>query len=126
MKFSEILIIEDDKDIRTSMCELLQEEGFTVATASNGQEGIQFLKEQGFFPKIILLDLMMPVMDGETFLREVVGTFENFSVPVIIFSASLQFRDNYLVKGFVKKPLDLEDLIRKINTYVRTDVHASL
>ncbi len=63
-----ILIVEDDFNIRTALEEILEEEGFAVQTADNGAQALQLLRD-GLRPDIVLLDLMMPVMDGATFLE---------------------------------------------------------
>ena len=61
-----ILIVDDDKDVRIALAELLEGEGYTVAGAHNGQEALQLMRG-GLHPAVILLDLMMPVMDGWDF-----------------------------------------------------------
>jgi CheY-like chemotaxis protein len=62
-----ILIIEDEPDLRETLKELFQLEGFKVLTASNGQEGLKALRESGK-PCLIFLDLMMPIMSGWEFI----------------------------------------------------------
>jgi two-component system chemotaxis response regulator CheY len=63
-----ILVVEDEKPLREAFCYLLESEGFTVVPAENGQLGLQKLK--GFSPDIILLDMIMPVLDGMGFLQQ--------------------------------------------------------
>ncbi|SMP79347.1 response regulator [Noviherbaspirillum suwonense] len=65
-----IVVIEDDADLRETMKELLEIEGFTVDTAENGQEGLSLIERSGP-PCLILLDMMMPVMNGWEFLEAV-------------------------------------------------------
>jgi len=64
-----ILVVEDEKPLREAFCYLLESEGFIVMPAENGQIGLQKLKG-GFRPNLILLDMIMPVMDGMAFLRQ--------------------------------------------------------
>lgn len=63
-----ILIIEDEKPLREAFAYLLQSEGYAIALAENGRSGLKQLKE--FRPDLILLDMLMPIMDGMTFLKE--------------------------------------------------------
>ncbi len=64
-----ILVVEDDKDLRDSLCEALELEGYAAVSAENGQAALRHLAT-GAQPCMILLDLMMPVMDGWTFRQE--------------------------------------------------------
>ena len=68
MKRKYLLIVEDDTDLRETLKELLEIEGYTVTMASNGKEALSFLKKTQKFSHLILLDLMMPIMDGASFL----------------------------------------------------------
>ena len=65
-----ILIIEDDRDILEVLKDLLESEGYTVSTAENGKMGIEVLQALNEPPKLILVDLMMPIMDGLQFRQE--------------------------------------------------------
>ena len=59
-----ILVVDDDPDIRDSLREVLEDEGYDVASVGNGREALDYLKQASPRPWVILLDLMMPVMDG--------------------------------------------------------------
>jgi DNA-binding response OmpR family regulator len=78
-----ILIVEDNKTLNEAYSFILKKEGHNVVTAFNGKEGLDTLKR--FKPDIILLDLLMPVMDGLTFLRKYNASTKN-KVDVIILS----------------------------------------
>src|SRR5688500_6835651 len=84
-----ILIIEDDKDIRLSLVELLQAEEHEVFSASNGKEGLECLMSIPP-PCLILLDLFMPEMDGPTFLDVLEREHRDMaaSIPVVVLSAA--------------------------------------
>lgn len=69
MRDAKILVVEDDDDIRDTLKELLEEEGYQVDTAANGEQALRRLRSEA--PQIILLDLMMPVMDGGTALPKI-------------------------------------------------------
>ena len=63
---SKVLLVEDDRDLRDAVAELLRIEGFDPVCAANGKEALDYLQAGGT-PRLILLDLMMPTMDGERF-----------------------------------------------------------
>jgi len=112
MKNTRILIIEDEQDIRSSLQEVLESEGYTIFQASNGREGLELLRSIEP-PHLILLDLMMPVMDGEDFLT----SFQNISayarIPVIMLSATRKPQSPIPVKT-MRKPIDLDELIQLV------------
>jgi DNA-binding response OmpR family regulator len=112
-----VLIVEDDADLREMMAQLLTLEGFAAATASNGREALTYLRTNAA-PDVILLDLMMPVMDGWEFRREQQRDREMAGVPVIILSALDQPRGADLAgDAFLKKPLDFDRLLELIRRY---------
>ncbi len=114
---SKILVVEDDDDIRDSLRELLEEEGYRVDTAANGQQALIKLRDEEL-PQLILLDLMMPVMDGWQFQRELraVPTFE--SIPIIVISASKFSREPLNAAAFIPKPLDAGVLLETIESFL--------
>jgi CheY-like chemotaxis protein len=115
-----ILLIEDDTDVTDALGEVLRDEGYLVATASNGLEAIEYLRSHGL-PSVILLDLMMPVMDGYQF-RELQRSEPGLGeIPVICISAGAMDErlDKMQVQGAFKKPLDLQSLLNAIERYSR-------
>src|SRR5262245_46695358 len=82
-----ILLVEDDTDIREALSYLLADQGYDVACAEDGQEALSYL-HSGHKPAIILLDLMMPRMDGYQFRAAQRSEPEIASIPVILFSAA--------------------------------------
>ena len=108
-----VFLIEDDPDIRDALAQLLTLEGFTVTSAENGEEGIRQLSASHPRPDLILLDLMMPVMDGYEFLQERRKRPEIQKIPVVILTANQTSDSSRLidVQGFLRKPLDVEKLI---------------
>ncbi len=112
-----VLIVEDDADLREMMAQLLTLEGFNAATVSNGREALAYLQSNAA-PDVILLDLMMPVMDGWEFRREQQRHREMADVPVIILSALDQARaTDVTADAFLKKPLDFDRLLELIRRY---------
>lgn len=110
-----ILVIEDDPLIRSGLCHFLEDEGFEVHSAKNGKEGLDILRQQHF--SLILLDLQMPVMSGEEFLFALKKEREQgiCSVPVLVLTARVEGIQNDDIAGFIRKPLDLDDLLEKIH-----------
>lgn len=112
-----ILLIEDDRDILEVLKDLLESEGYQVTAVENGQEAFNFLNFASELPDLILVDLMMPVMDGFRF-RELQRTHERFKrIPVVVMSADGQIepkKERLGVDAFLKKPLDLELFLNTI------------
>jgi len=101
------------------MAQLLTLEGFVATTVSNGREALDYLR-QGDRPDIILLDLMMPVMDGWEFRRKQQSDPALAAVPVVVLSA-LDHRRAADVDAvaFLKKPLDFDRLLELVRQYCR-------
>lgn len=78
-----VLVVDDDPDIRACVAAILEEEGYEIIEASDGREALARLDDR---PDLILLDLMMPVLDGQGFLRERPAGYAN--IPVVVFTAS--------------------------------------
>lgn len=114
------MVVDDDNDIRVTLAELLELEGFDVLTASNGEEALKAIRASRTAKAIdlVLLDLMMPVMNGREFLTIHSADPELNRLPVILLSAGT--RPNDLPKGltFLKKPLDAEVLLNVIKEHL--------
>jgi CheY-like chemotaxis protein len=116
-KCKRVLIIEDDLDIRDVLTQVLEYEGYEVSTAGNGREAIEYLQSNPK-PGLILLDLMMPVMDGWQFRAEQQKHDEWASIPVVILSAdgnAYQKASTVRAAGFLKKPVELETLLDTVS-----------
>ena len=108
-----ILIVEDDPDILSSLAEVIREEGYDVETAANGYQALARL-EAGM-PDLIFLDLMMPLMDGWKFMETARLRFPEMVARVVLLSAVHSLSDEALKLGvceFLTKPFDLEDVTR--------------
>ena len=113
-----VLIVEDDEDLRDMMAQMLTIEGFRTATASNGREALDYLQTEK--PNVILLDLMMPVMDGWEFRRQQKADPELAPVPVIVLSALDPARAATVdAAAFLKKPLDFDRLLALVRQHCR-------
>jgi CheY-like chemotaxis protein len=83
-----VLVVDDDPDIRDSLREVLEDEGYEVSCVGNGREALDHLRAASPRPCVILLDLMMPVMDGRTFRAEQHHCGVAVDVPLVILSAA--------------------------------------
>ncbi|HXU83008.1 MAG TPA: response regulator [Polyangia bacterium] len=109
-----ILVVDDDADIREVLTEVLIESGHDVKTASNGLEALGILRN-GWLPCMVLLDLMMPVMDGYGFLAERKHDPALCSVPIMVITAGRQVDlDRLEGATLVGKPIRLPALMSLI------------
>jgi CheY-like chemotaxis protein len=114
-----VLIVEDDEDLREMMAQMLTIEGFDAATVANGREALDYLHSMEN-PHVILLDLMMPVMDGWEFRRQQKADPALAPVPVIVLSALDPARTaNVDAAAFLKKPLDFDRLLELVRDHCR-------
>jgi CheY-like chemotaxis protein len=82
-----VLVIDDDGDLREALIGLLEDEGFEVVGAKNGLDALNFLADSPRAPALILLDLMMPILDGWTFCKVRQGVSTLMEIPVVVISA---------------------------------------
>ena len=111
---TDILIVEDNKEISELLADFLKKEGFTVSVASTGEEALTKFGKYG--AKIVLLDIMLPGMDGYAVCSEI---RTNSNVPIFILSAKTDKNDklNGIILGaddYIEKPYDIDLLIAKI------------
>jgi CheY-like chemotaxis protein len=113
-----ILIVDDDIDIRELLTELLEIRGFDVITAGNGREAIDLVRRMTNPPSVILLDLMMPIMDGYGFLEERKKDDTLASIPVAIITAGYGLDRDQLrsAAAIVRKPIDPMKLVNVIDS----------
>ncbi len=111
-----ILVVDDDPDIRESLREVLEDEGHATVTVTNGREALDYLRS-GKRPCVILLDLMMPVMDGWQFRREQKQDPSIADIPLIVITATGKRPVLIDADELVMKPLDLTRLFEAIERY---------
>jgi two-component system chemotaxis response regulator CheY len=109
MTKARITVIEDDADLREAICLMLQYEGYEAAGFSNAREAIRRL-EEGHPSDLILLDLMMPVMNGWEFCDYRAATTALAQVPVIVITARRSVTPPPGVSGMLLKPFDADEL----------------
>lgn len=117
-----VLIVEDDEDLRDNLALLLDLRGYNVETARHGQDALDKIDDIGP-PCLVVLDLMMPVMDGWEFRRAMEKDPKLSGIPVVLLSA-----DNALaqkacamhVQGYLTKPFELDQLLTTVERYAET------
>jgi CheY-like chemotaxis protein len=115
MKARPLLVVDDDADLREAITEVLRDAGYEVIVATNGRHALQVLAQSDPLPRLVLLDMMMPVLDGAGFLAEVRGHAQWGLIPVLVFSASARPNLKELgAAGWVRKPVDLEALLEVV------------
>ena len=115
-----IMIVEDDRDIRFLLAEVLQDEGYAVQTAEHGRAALNALIAAPRPPCLIITDLMMPVMDGWTFCRERTAIPALADVPVVVISAIANLPATMPALGVIaafSKPLDLRALLTIVTNH---------
>lgn len=109
-----VFIVEDDLDTREMLEKFLELEGYHVETAANGRQALDRL-DHGLKACVIVLDLMMPVMDGWQFRLEQRRRRDLASIPVIVVSASGKERLRRIeADSYLSKPVDLDELLERI------------
>ena len=123
MQKKRLLVIEDNEIERKMLCEILRKE-YQVIEASNGLEALKMLKEKLVEPRLILLDIRMPVMDGHAFLKELNKDAQLSAIPVIILTASDCEEDESLAwesgaADFISKPYRPSVILRRVSSLLR-------
>ena len=112
-----ILIIDDEEDIQKLLKIRLEQDSFTVITAGDGASGAKIAEQE--IPDLILLDIMMPNVDGYSCLKEIRKNQKTKNIPVIMLSGKEEekVRDLFAfqkINGYVEKPFELDNLVAKI------------
>jgi two-component system, chemotaxis family, chemotaxis protein CheY len=119
-----VLIVEDDADIRGAIAEVLTDGNYRALEASNGADALDELRAAAPHPCVILLDVMMPVMDGKEF-RSVQRDDEALrEIPVVVLSAHADatvLAEQMEAAGFLKKPVDLVTLLQTVEQFCARD-----
>jgi CheY-like chemotaxis protein len=117
MSFPTVFIIEDDVDTRDMLAKFLELEGYKVEMASNGRQALD-LFSNGANASVIVLDLMMPVMDGWEFRRRQVEDARLKSIPTIVVSAAGRDRLAQIsADAYLSKPVDMDELLQRVSQF---------
>ncbi len=110
-----LMVVEDDVELRETLCDLLSDEGYRTVSRSNGLEALEYLRSGDEKPALILLDLMMPGMNGWEFRRHQLGDPGLAAIPVIVLTAGRRIDSEQLESATVlQKPLDLNTLLSEV------------
>lgn len=113
-----LLIIEDNKDIQNVLKTALEIEGYLIFTANNGKEGLEQLSKMPI-PCMVLLDLMMPIMNGWEFADEISRDIIYSSIPIVVVSAFNDKNFNTEKNNYIQKPIDLDALLKTISKHCK-------
>lgn len=114
-----ILVVDDDSDLRETLGELLTEEGYEPRLFENGRTALESLRD-GVRPSLILLDLMMPEMNGWQFREEQLKDEELRDIPVVVMTASRGFaKDAIPAQEILYKPVGLGEIIEAVERNAR-------
>ena len=117
-----VLIVEDEKDIVKMLDYNLRKEGFRIFSANNGEDGLDMARREN--PDLILLDLMLPEMDGLDVCKAVKNDAKTTHIPIIILTAKAQESDKVVglelgADDYVTKPFSPRELIARIKAVLR-------
>ena len=112
-----VLVIDDDPDIRAELAVALAERGWQVVCAEDGSQALDYLRSGAVLPSVILLDLMMPVMDGHQFREHQTGDPALAGIPVVVVTAGRDLPAAEL--PVVTKPVRLETITRVMEAQLR-------
>jgi CheY-like chemotaxis protein len=126
MSSTSILVVDDDSAILELIAQVLIDEGYSVITAGDGRTAVALARTR--LPRLILLDLMMPEMNG----WQVIAALKSFNltraIPVILLSARRDLAETASALGanaYLEKPFDLDDLVQHVQSYAVRDQHYS-
>jgi DNA-binding response OmpR family regulator len=110
-----ILVVDDEEQLTLAIKIRLQSKGYQVSTAKDGREALELATRER--PDLVILDILMPVMDGYSCMRELNTKFGRGKLPVVILTARERMKDLFELEGiedYVVKPFDHEDLLVRI------------
>jgi CheY-like chemotaxis protein len=117
------MIVDDDHDVREALREVLQDHGYEVVEAGNGQDALVMLRGEGPRPCLILLDIMMPVMDGWQFRAAQRDDPSLSAIPVVVLTAHGANGETgeMTPTAYLKKPIQLPPLLATVARYCAPD-----
>jgi CheY-like chemotaxis protein len=116
-----VLVVDDDRDIRETLREVLTDAGYEVVAAENGRAALEQLRA-GCRPALILLDLMMPVMDGLAFRAEQLADAALETIPVVLITAGGRpVADGLTPTTVLHKPLRMRTVLAAVHQHLRAD-----
>lgn len=109
-----ILVVDDDRDFREALSEVLQEAGYPVQQAENGEVALSRVADEA--PGIVLLDLKMPVLDGWGVMERMRGDARSAGVPILILSAyGFEWESELLgAQGYIPKSVGMDEILERV------------
>ena len=120
----EILVVDDDTAILDLIAQVFTDEGYQTITATDGRAAVALARDR--LPRLILLDLMMPEMNGWQVIAELGTRDPTRAIPVILLSARRDLAETAAdlgVASYLEKPFGLDDLVSRVQQYVHPDKH---
>ena len=118
-----VLVVEDDTDCREAFADVLYEAGYVVLMAREGLTALELLQASAKPPDLMLLDIMMPELDGYALLSEL-GKSARGQIPTLVCSASEGPKKSWPnVRGFLRKPVQVEELIETVSKCLADSPH---
>lgn len=117
-----VMIVEDDLDLRESIAEVLEDNEYRPLGAANGKEAFERLRSEPYKPCVILLDVMMPVMDGRQFRALQREDPELGTIPVVVMTAHVdheEARGALAADAFLRKPVHIDALLTAVAQFCR-------
>ena len=117
-----VLIVDDDRELRTIYRVILERKGYTIYEAGNGVEALQFLNTQ--MPDVIVMDMLMPMMGGEAVMQRIRQMSSSSKVRIVVLTAYPRFRESALffhADQFLVKPIKPEDFLQAIASVLQED-----
>ena len=117
-----ILLVDDEKNLRILVKEVLSDKGYTVRDAASGMECLKKLKT--FRPDLIIMDMMMPKMNGFETIKEIRNDHKNDDIKIVVLTVSkvaeaAKFQlSKYNVSDYINKPFDNEELIKRLKKFI--------
>lgn len=124
-KAKKILTVDDDEDIRSSICDRLELEGFETVWAKNGRVALEYMRatHDADLPDLILLDFMMPIMNGQEFCKEKAKIERLSHIPVVMMTASgnlvnVMDKIDSNANGYMSKPMDDTTIVNMVRHFL--------
>jgi len=122
MMTKKIVVVEDNEDVRENLAEILELDGYEVATAENGKIGVKVIEET--MPDLIICDIMMPELDGYAVLHIINKKPDLANIPFLFLTAKAENSDiikaiNLGTNGYLTKPFDADELLNLIEKSIR-------
>jgi CheY-like chemotaxis protein len=116
-----VLVVDDDSVTREAVAVILRREGYQVLLEANGEEALTCLRA-GPRPDLILLDMLMPILDGWHFLDRLRAEFPTPAIPIILTTTLTilgdEWADAHGCSGLIRKPIDPEAMLQEIQSYL--------